>query len=64
MPWDRGLAARVADALPPLGAPHAHQKNVFGGRGFLLGKTTFAVVWDDGLLVKLAPARSPTASGR
>ena len=56
MPWDRGLAARVADALPPLGAPHAHQKNVFGGRGFLLGKTTFAVVWDDGLLVKLASA--------
>ena len=56
MPWDRGLAARVADALPPLGAPHAHQKNVFGGRGFLLGKTTFVVVWDDGLLVKLAAA--------
>ena len=28
------------------------QKNVFGGRGFLIGKSTFAIVWDDSLIVK------------
>ena len=56
MPYDAGLAERVADVLPPLGAAHARQKNVFGGRGFLLGKSTFVVVWEDGLLVKTPPA--------
>ena len=56
MPYDAGLAERVAGVLPPLGAAHARQKNVFGGRGFLLGKSTFVVVWEDGLLVKTPPA--------
>ncbi|GAC1515635.1 MAG: hypothetical protein NVS1B4_06920 [Gemmatimonadaceae bacterium] len=28
------------------------QKNVFGGRGFLLGKTTLVIVWGDDLLLK------------
>jgi hypothetical protein len=56
MPYDAGLAERVAGVLPPLGAAHARQKNVFGGRGFLLGKSTFVIVWDDGLLVKTPAA--------
>jgi hypothetical protein len=61
MPYDHGLAERVADALPALGAAHARPKNVFGGRGFLLGKSTFVVVWGDGLLVKLTAADYPAA---
>ena len=52
MPWDAGLVARVADALEQLGERGVRQKNVFGGRGFLRGKSTFVIVWDDGLLVK------------
>ncbi len=32
------------------------QKNVFGGRGFLAGKSAFVIVWDDGLIVKCPPA--------
>ncbi len=53
--YDPGLVARVADALERLGRRGGRQKNVFGGRGFLVGKSTFVVVWGDGLLVK-APA--------
>ena len=56
MPPDQGLVARVADALGVLGERGARQKNVFGGRGFLLGSSTFAIVWDDSLLVKTPPA--------
>ena len=55
MPPDAGLISRVADALQSLGERSVRQKNVFGGRGFLVGKSTFAIVWDDGLLVKTAP---------
>ena len=53
---DSGLVARVADALQTLGEHAVRQKNVFGGRGFLVGKSTFAIVWGDGLIVKTAPA--------
>ena len=55
MPPDPGLVARVADALEQLGERAVRQKNVFGGRGFLVGKSTFAIVWDDDLLVKTTP---------
>ena len=54
MPPDLGLVARVSDALLTRGERGVRQKNVFGGRGFLLGKTTFAIVWDDSLIVKAA----------
>ncbi|MDB4879737.1 MAG: TfoX protein [Gemmatimonadetes bacterium] len=56
MPPDLGLVARVADALATLGERAVRQKNVFSGRGFLIGKTTFAIVWDDSLIVKTARA--------
>jgi TfoX/Sxy family transcriptional regulator of competence genes len=56
MPPDLGLVARVSDALLGLGERGVRQKNVFGGRGFLLGKSTFAIVWDDSLIVKAARA--------
>ena len=52
MPFDPGLVARVQDALGGLGERAARQKNVFGGRGFLVGKSTFVIVWGDDLLVK------------
>lgn len=55
MPFDPGLAERVRDSLHRLGERGAREKNVFGGRGFLFGKTTFLVVWSDGLIVKTAP---------
>ena len=56
MTFDAGLVARIADLLPAAGIRGARQKNVFGGRGFLLGKSTFAIVWDDSLIVKTARA--------
>ena len=52
MPPDSGLIARVADALEALGERAIRQKNVFGGRGFLIGRTTFVIVWGESLLVK------------
>jgi TfoX/Sxy family transcriptional regulator of competence genes len=52
MPYDAGLTARVADALEQLGERGVREKNVFGGRGFLVGRHAFAIVWEDGLLVK------------
>ena len=52
MTYDAGLVARVADALIGLEERGVRQKNVFGGRGFLRGKSTFVIVWGDSLLVK------------
>jgi len=52
MAYDAGLVARVADVLTHLGQRGVRQKNVFGGRGFLAGKSTFVIAWNDGLLVK------------
>ena len=52
MAYDAGLVKRVADALAQIGERTVRQKNVFGGRGFLSGKSTFVIVWNDGLLVK------------
>ena len=54
MPPNPGLVARVADAVLALGERGVRQKNVFGGRGFLAGKSTFAIVWDESLIVKTA----------
>jgi TfoX/Sxy family transcriptional regulator of competence genes len=56
MVYDHGLAARMADSLAALGERGIRQKNVFGGRGFLVGKSTFAIAWDEGLIVKCPPA--------
>lgn len=56
MAFDAGLVARVADALLQIGERAVRQKNVFGGRGFLVGKSTFVIVWGEGLLVKVPVA--------
>lgn len=55
MTFDPGLVARIADALESLGEHGIRQKNVFGGRGFLVGKHTFVIAWGDGLIAKLEP---------
>ena len=55
MAYDAGLAERVADVLVRIGERGMRQKNVFGGRGFLSGKSTFVIVWNEGLLVKTPP---------
>ena len=55
MPWDEGLVARIEDALAGLRERGVRQKNVFGGRGFLMGKSTFVIAWGDSLLVKTPP---------
>jgi TfoX/Sxy family transcriptional regulator of competence genes len=59
--YDRGLAERVADVLIRTGVRGVRQKNVFGGRGFLSGKSAFAIVWDNGLIVKCPRAEYDTA---
>lgn len=56
MAYDAGLVERVRDALPALGAADARHKAMFGGRGFMVGKTTFVIVWGEGLIVKTPPA--------
>jgi TfoX/Sxy family transcriptional regulator of competence genes len=63
MSYDPGLATRVADALRAIGERGARQKNVFGGRGFLAGKSAFVIVWDDGLIVKTPPDEYERALG-
>jgi TfoX/Sxy family transcriptional regulator of competence genes len=63
MPPDSGLVARVADTLASLGERAVRQKNVFSGRGFLIGKLTFAIVWRDSLLVKTAPSEHHSLLG-
>ena len=61
MPYDAGLVARIADLLVQTTAPSARQKNVFGGRGFLVGNSAFVIAWGDGLIVKTPPAEYQAA---
>jgi TfoX/Sxy family transcriptional regulator of competence genes len=56
MAFDSGLVERVADVLLQIGERGVRQKSVFGGRGFLVGKSTFVIVWGEGLLVKTTTA--------
>ena len=53
MTYDAGLVARVEDALAGLGERGVRQRNVFGGRGFLASRSTFAIVFEEELIVKL-----------
>ena len=55
MAYDSGLVERVADVLVGMGERAIRQKNVFGGRGFMTGKSAFVIVWGEGLLVKTPP---------
>lgn len=53
MAYDAGLVERVRDSLAGLGRGTTRERNVFGGRGFLAARSTFAIVFDDELIVKL-----------
>lgn len=57
MAYDAGLAERMRDIVPRLsgGAQGIREKNVFGGRGFMLGRSAFLIVWEQGIIVKVAP---------
>jgi TfoX/Sxy family transcriptional regulator of competence genes len=55
MSYDEGLLARCLDLLPSLGAGSVRHKNVFGMRGLLRGKTMFAAVGEESMIVKLRP---------
>ena len=55
MAYDHGMVERVAGVLQTMRAGAVRQRGVFGGRGFLVGKSTFVIVWGDGLLVKVPP---------
>ena len=59
MAYDPGLASRVADSLEAINERGIRQKNVFGGRGFLVGKSTFVIVTDSALIVKTTPTEYP-----
>jgi TfoX/Sxy family transcriptional regulator of competence genes len=56
MSYDAGLVARVEDVLAGLGERSVRQRNVFGGRGFLSARSTFAIVFGEELIVKLPRA--------
>ena len=56
MAYDRGLVARIEDGLARIGERGIRQKNVFGGRGFMDGKSAFVIAWDSDLIVKTTPA--------
>lgn len=55
MAYDTGLVERIDDALRGMAERAVRQKNVFGGRGFLAGSSTFVIVFGDDVIVKTAP---------
>jgi hypothetical protein len=61
MPYDPGLAARIADALLSIGERSVRQKSIFGGRGFMAGRSAFAIAWGEGILVKCPRAEYEAA---
>jgi TfoX/Sxy family transcriptional regulator of competence genes len=50
---DEGLLARCLDCLNGLGERGVRDKNVFGMRGLLRGKSMFAAVGEAGIIVKV-----------
>ena len=64
MAYDHGMVERVAGVLQSMRAGAVRQRGVFGGRGFLVGKSTFVIVWGDGILVKMPPAEYAEALAR
>jgi TfoX/Sxy family transcriptional regulator of competence genes len=58
---DEGLLQRCLDCLNGLGERGVRDKNVFGMRGLLRGKTMFAAVGEAGIIVKLTSAEYDVA---
>ncbi|HET9440157.1 MAG TPA: TfoX/Sxy family protein [Longimicrobiales bacterium] len=50
---DEGLLQRCLDSLNGMGQRGIRDKNVFGMRGLMLGKSMFAAVGEDSIIVKL-----------
>jgi len=59
---DHGLVERLRDVIPRLGAGAVREKNVFGGWGFISGKSAFVIAWEQGIIVKLAPGEYASAT--
>lgn len=55
MAFDHGLVERIRDALLRIDERGVREKNVFGGRGFLVGRSAFVIAGSRGLIVKVAP---------
>lgn len=55
MPFDPGLVERIRDALARLGERGMRERGIFSGRGFLEGKRTFVIAWDDSIIAKMPP---------
>jgi TfoX/Sxy family transcriptional regulator of competence genes len=55
MSYDHGLVERLRDAIARVGERGVRDKNVFGGRGFLTGRSAFVIAADEGLIVKITP---------
>jgi TfoX/Sxy family transcriptional regulator of competence genes len=53
---DEGLLQRCLDSLAGLGERSVRDKNVFGMRGLLRGKSMFAAVGEASIIVKVLPA--------
>lgn len=61
---DEGLLQRCLDCLTALGERGVRDKNVFGMRGLLRGKSMFAAVSEDSIIVKVPAAEYETALRR
>jgi hypothetical protein len=55
MSYDAGWSNACAMPSRAWANVGAREKNVFGGRGFLLGKNTFVIAWGEGIIAKIAP---------
>jgi hypothetical protein len=55
MAYDPGLVERLRDALARLGERGSRERGVFGGWGFLQGKSTFVIAYGDEIIAKMPP---------
>jgi TfoX/Sxy family transcriptional regulator of competence genes len=53
--YDEGLLERCHDALIAMGERGVRDKNVFGMRGLMRGKSMFAAVGEASIIVKIPP---------
>ena len=59
--YDEGLLQRCRDCLHGLGERGISDKNVFGMRGLMRGKSMFAAVGESGIVVKVPAAEYDAA---
>lgn len=64
MSFDAGTVERVRDALNRIGERSFREKRVFSGWGFLQGRSTFVIVWGDGIIAKMPTAQYDSALQR